>query len=274
MLIRWDKRPPAQPAPLFEVNIWWTPRGTPRERPEYVRLLDKPLVPYVHMVTSPKRRSLPCLVENCPICPQRSFRAGYAPALLWMGDTGNNQQSWKPIICLLPDRLVDRIEGLFARGMLISMWRFGTKEENWNAYDILETEVKFQVPLGWDVEAVLRRVWGYEMRQHVLAKEQQEQAWRQDLDDLAAAGSPPAPPAPPAPPRPIAVPPPPRPSSSAQARADMEAAKAVLRRHLEGQKAIQEPPEAEKPAILPFAPQDVPQEPKKRAPRRKKGGAS
>jgi hypothetical protein len=253
--------------------VWNIPKGVPKTRPAYVRLLGDYLKVWLHWTTQGKIRSLPCHTENCPHCPDRSFLHGYAPALLWVEDRGNTQQGWVPIVCGLSCSLMDALEGIPAAGVLLAMWREGDSRKNWTGFEILETEVKDQPPPAFDVTPILKRVWGYQEKVQALEQQQQQQAGQAKPPELAPPSSPIPPLAPPPAARPVELPPPVKPAVAGEARKPLpKMADLVASRE---------------PAILPFEPpakvepataeqlQDLDQgeakKPKK--PRRKKGGA-
>jgi hypothetical protein len=222
MAIRWDNVPAGAAAPRIPIQVWHVPRGLVKQRPVYVRLLGPWRSVWLHWSNEGRPRTLPCLAppEKCPLCPKRSFRAGYAPALRFQKECGNTQEGWQPIVCCIPDRMMDALPGVDVAGLLVAFWREGTNDKSWIAWEVLEEKVKNEPPPAFDVESILTHWWGVQARMAALAKKQQDDAWKGDLNALVETSEQPFPgPAETAkaPPPVVAPPPPARPSPNGHA---------------------------------------------------------
>jgi hypothetical protein len=179
-----------------------------------------------------------------------------------------------PIVCAIPDRIMDALDGRSPAGVLLALWREGTYQKSWVGFEVLEESVKDPPPPGFDVVPILLRLWGLQDRQRSLDRQAKEATWKADLDELVATDAPPAPPAPPTSPVPLPPPTRPAPTGSAEPLLSPQEIRARLAKARGPAGQVVEQPEEDKPAVLPFkAGGAPPAEGPKKARKRKKGGA-
>lgn len=129
---------------------------------EIVVLLDEPYCVPTHWVR--EVGTLPCQGDGCPHCPDVERKRWYGPALrLGPPDlTGKTAvRLWCKCIVELTSENLARIDRLPARGLRIELSRRPQKKSH-TLLDIPASQPTEEVPPAFDVQPILRRLWGLE----------------------------------------------------------------------------------------------------------------
>lgn len=121
-------------------------------------LLDEPYRIPTHYVR--EVGTLPCLGEGCPHCPDVERLRWYGPALkVGPLDVETGKRHWVKCIVELTSENISRIDRLPARGLKIQLSRKPQKKSH-TMLDVPANQPTDEVPPAFDVQPILRRLWG------------------------------------------------------------------------------------------------------------------
>lgn len=167
--VHWDD------GPRVRAHTYWVHNVVNGQR-DFYRLLDKPQCVWLHWVTEtnllPKGRHLPCFGARCPHCPRTKKLHAYCAAQRWVRSSqaptkkGEPGGEWQTLILHLPENAWESLfESLCRihtadeipwRGMIIEVSVVGIRHK----VQVLEKELKVQMPDPFDVRPSLMRLWG------------------------------------------------------------------------------------------------------------------